>query len=439
MRKIRIFIINGIILTISSFLMRAVTMGFSVYISNKVGAEAIGVFQLIISVYMFFITIATSGIKLATTKVISEEFILNQNAGTKKAMRQCLLYSLIFGGSAGIILFLMAPYITTTWIHNKVHTSIFYILAFALPCMSITSVINGYFSALRDVIKTASAQIVEEFVQIIIATFLLSLFLPKGLSYACLALILGMVISEFVACIYLYILYKFDSRKFGYRYKNNSDYKRKIFAIAMPISITSYIRSAISTLKQILIPIRLEKSGLSCDQALANYGIITGMAMPIIMFPYGFVAVFGELLITEITEYSYTNSYKQIKYVIKKVFRLAITFSILAFIILLLFGDNISLLLYNNTEVAFYLKALALLAPLMYMDNVIDNILKGLNAQFSVMVINIFDLIITTSLIFFILPIYGANGYISILIISEAFNLAISLLVLTTHLKKHTS
>lgn len=60
MKKIRLFIFNGIILTATSLLMRCVGMFFNIYISKKIGSEALGIFGLIMSVYMFFITFAIS-------------------------------------------------------------------------------------------------------------------------------------------------------------------------------------------------------------------------------------------------------------------------------------------------------------------------------------------------------------------------------------------
>lgn len=73
MRKIKVFLLNGILLTITSLVMRAITMFFNVYISNKIGTEAVGVYGLIMSIYLFAITIANSGIHLATTRIVSEQ------------------------------------------------------------------------------------------------------------------------------------------------------------------------------------------------------------------------------------------------------------------------------------------------------------------------------------------------------------------------------
>lgn len=74
MRKTKLFLINGIILTVTALLMRGIGMVFNIYVANKVGSEAIGVFSLVMSIYNFAITVATSGLSIACTCIVSEEF-----------------------------------------------------------------------------------------------------------------------------------------------------------------------------------------------------------------------------------------------------------------------------------------------------------------------------------------------------------------------------
>ena len=81
----------------------------------------------------------------------------------------------------------------------------------------------------------------------------------------------------------------------------------------MPISLTSYIRSGLSTFKQLLIPSSLEKNGLNCDKALADYGTITGMAMPVVMFPATFLYAISGLLIPEFSRYYVKKDSTKIK------------------------------------------------------------------------------------------------------------------------------
>lgn len=73
MSKFKIFMINTLILFSSSLILQVIGIVFNIYISNKIGSEALGVFTLIMSVYIFGITLASAGINIATTRVVSEE------------------------------------------------------------------------------------------------------------------------------------------------------------------------------------------------------------------------------------------------------------------------------------------------------------------------------------------------------------------------------
>ena len=59
-------------MAVVAVIMRLVAVAFNVYISNKIGAVAMGLFSLISTVYGFGITFATSGINLATTRLVAQ-------------------------------------------------------------------------------------------------------------------------------------------------------------------------------------------------------------------------------------------------------------------------------------------------------------------------------------------------------------------------------
>lgn len=179
MNKFKIFFINGIILTLTNLGLQTVGMYFNVYVTNKIGSEAIGLFTLVMSVYSFFLTLATSGIFLSSTRLVSEELSLGTPASAKKAIKTCIFYSFSIGFVASIILYLTSPFIVKYILHDKITTLPFHVISISLPFIAISSSISGYFSAVRKAYKSASAQIFEQLLRIVIITYLLSLFLPN--------------------------------------------------------------------------------------------------------------------------------------------------------------------------------------------------------------------------------------------------------------------
>lgn len=434
MRKFKIVIFNGIIITISSLIMQSVGFYFMIYISNKVGSETLGIFNIIMSIYMFFITLATSGIGIATTRLVVREKAKKHNSSTKAIMKKCIGYSLFFGFFACVLLFIFSPLISDKFLHNKISYKLLYVVAISLPFISVSSSINGYFTAIRKNFKNVECKIFEQIIKMVSTTYILSLFMPNGINYACLALVLGETICEICSCILSIIFYIFEEKRYFYN-RSKENYLTEIFKISIPISITSYLRSILSTLKQVLIPLRLEKSGISCETSLSQYGLINGMAMPVLLFPSVIINSFSGLLLPEFSDYNDKNSYNSINVIISKIFKLTFIFAIGFFSLFLFYGQEVSSLIFEEEEISFYLKILSPLILPMYLDSVVDNILKGLDKQVGVMKCNILDLFISILGIFFLLPILGIKGYILVTYISTILNFSIS----TIQLKKCTN
>lgn len=443
LNRFKTFMINFTIIISSSFILQIIKLIFGIYISNKVSSEAMGVFQLIMTVYMFGITLASAGINITCMKIVSEEIALKNYKSAKKTSIKCTLIGLIAGILSGALFCLNSNFITTHCLHNKVQQNIIYLIATALPLISMSASISGYFMAIRKVNKTVIGNFIEQISKVISTCIILKYFCNiSSINSICFSLILGDVISEIISFIYFALAYILDligNKKIDtsyyidniknrlYRNKLKIKLNSKIFNILIPIALTSYIRSGISTLKQLIIPSSLERSGINCEKALSDYGIISAMAMPIVMFPSIFLGIFSNLLIPEFSRYYATKDYYKIKKYTHKLIMLTLLFSCFISFIFWNFGQQIGLLIYNNAYVGNYIKVFSLIIPFMYVDIIIDSILKGIDEQVFVMKVNIIDLAISTFLIIFIVPILGIKGYILSIFISEIFNLILSL------------
>ena len=407
--------------------MKFAVLIFNIYISNQIGAEAVGVFSLVMTVYLFFITVATSGLNIAVTVIVSEKFAINKEKTGIKAIRTCIFFSLLLGITASILILLFSNFITTNCLHNMVSSKPLFYIAIGLPFIAMSSCISSYFTSVRKAYKNAITQIFEFTIKMIATIILLKINITKGVEYICIALIIADVISEICSFTLIFILYIIDIKLKKLNDVRSFGQKLNILKIAFPVAFTSYIRSGLSTLKQLIIPTQLEKSGLSCSNALSKYGIINGMVMPIVTFPTVLIYSYSMLLIPEFSTYVAQKNYKAINYISNKIFKFTCAFSVCICSIFLFFSNELGLVIYNNLESGYYFKLLAPLVFFIYMDNIIDSILKGLNKQFGVMCCNILDLSITTCFIYFLLPIYGINGYIISIFISELLNFSVSL------------
>lgn len=405
MKRLKVFIINTIILTIISFIIRSIGMIFDIYLANIIGSEGIGMFGLIMSIYILCITFANSGITLASTRLVSEELAINSESGAKIAIKKCIYLSLFFGILASVFLIILAPFITNTFLHNRISNTTLYIIAISLPFTSISMTLSGYFTAVRRPYKSSSNDIINIIIKILTILLLIPHFNLNNINNVVIVLILGTTCSELISFIYVYILFILDKRKLKNTRTISNNFLHRILRISMPVAITSYIRSGLSTLKQLLIPIQLEKGGLSCTSALSEYGMINGMAMSLLLFPGLIINSVASLLIPEFARYNVKKDFTKMNTVINSLFSLIIFFSLFVVGFFLMFYDEISVIAYNNIKVGKYILILCPLVILMYLDHIIDAILRGIDKQVKVMYCNIADLFVSLILIYFLLPV----------------------------------
>lgn len=406
--------------------MKSIGMAFNIYVSNRIGSEAVGTFSLVMSVYMLFVTFATSGLSLACTCIVSEEFANGNFVNGLKAVRSCIFFSLLLGLGSSILIILFSNIISVYWLKSMVSYIPLCLISIGLPFIGLSSVLNGYFSAVRKGYKTAIAQVFELVIKIFFTLVLLYFYQNKNVESICICLILADVISEIFSCIFIFILYMRDRVKYCENVITQIAFKKKIFKITFPVSVTSYIRSSLSTFKQFIIPSRLMLFGLSYSACLSEYGKINGMTMSILLFPSVFIMSFSNLLIPEFASLFAKQYKKRILDVCRKVFGITSMFSISICIIFFLFADQISLMFFHSLECSKYIKILSPLVLFMYPDNIIDSMLKGLNKQFNVMFCNILDLVLTISILYFLLPVLGIVGYLLAIVVSEIFNFCVS-------------
>lgn len=310
-------------------------------------------------------------------------------------------------------------------------------MAVSMPFNSVVTSLSGYFTGVRRVSKTSLSRVLTVILQVILTCLFLYIFPSNNLSIVCTYLMLASTISTIFEFIVTYILYLVDSNKMLKRSYTDNGYLKKILRISIPVAITSYIRSGLSTLKQLLIPFSLEKYSATCEEALSQYGLINGMTMPILMFPCIIITSCAGLLIPEFARYNLKKDYSRMNEVTSFIFKFTSFFSICVIGIFLTFTEEICFFFYHNLEIAPFLALLCPLVILIYLDKIIDSMLRGLDKQVGVMFCNIFDLISTILLIYTLVPVFGIYGYIAIIAISEILNFTISLIQLykVTHFK----
>lgn len=457
-------------MSIAAIAMRGVAVSFNVFVTGRVGAEGMGLLNLTQSVYGFAITLATSGVNLAVVRLVSgalpygNESYFDKKADrrVRKIMISALLYCLFFSILAGVLLYCGADAIGTYALGDRRTIPSLKILAFTLTPISLSSALNGYFNAVRRVYKSVIVQFCEQGTKITVVSALLVLIAPRGLEYACVAVVAGGAVSEAVCVTVSATLYFFD-RKIHKSAKFNREKSEKtntppaffdisgikkgcfisfnkakefvkekvsILSIALPVAVSAYVRSALLTIEHLAIPWGLKRSGASASEALASYGVLHGMVFPILLFPSAVLGSFASLLIPELSAAKEQGDTKRIESIVSRVFTYSLIFGIGVSGIFVCYASELGTYIYSSPLASEFIKLLSPLIPLMYLDTAVDSMLKGLGEQLYTMRVNIADAFMSVLLVITLLPSMGIHGYVIVIFLMELFNTSLSIIKL---------
>ena len=419
---------NTALLTGSSLLMSGIGMAFQAWLVGRIGAAGIGLYQLTLSVANLGATFAVSGIRFATTRLVSEELGADNPAGVRSAMRRCLGYGTVFGLAALLILFFLAEPLGYRWIGDGRTVLSLQLSAFSMPCIALCSSLSGYFTACGRVWKPTLIHLIEQLLGIALVARLLARAGAGNIELCCAAVTLGRLLAD-ICSLALMLLVYWQDRRTHYRPGAAGDaLTGRMLRIALPLALSAYARSALSTVQHLLVPRGLRAAGFSSDRALAGYGVVQGMVLPIVFFPACLLSALAELIVPALTGAQVRQDGEEIRRTTRTLLRDSLLFSLLVAAFLFLCAEPLAWCVYQNSQAGRYIRILAPLVPIMYTDMAVDGCLKGLGQQVWSMGINILDALLGLLLVWQLLPRYALAGYLAMVYATEVFNFALSCL-----------
>jgi stage V sporulation protein B len=202
---------------------------------------------------------------------------------------------------------------------------------------------------------------------------------------------------------------------------------KKLLGITVPVTLSACLRSGLLTLQHILIPRGLKQSGASWEAALASYGVLHSMVLPVVLFPSAFISSFSGLLVPEVAESVARGDNERVSRLAGKIVTPALIFSFGVAGIMACFGYELGEAIYGSREAGMYIRILAPLIPIMYVDSSVDAFLKGMGEQVYSMNVNILDAAVSVLLVWLLLPRMGLWGYVVAIYATETLNTTLSL------------
>ena len=411
------FLTSTIILTISGIITKILGFIIRIITTRIVGTEVISLYSVVIPTYSLLITIATLALPTTISKLVSEN-----NKKSSIILSNSLLIITIINFFVVSIMLLSSKFISNNLLHEPKCFLILISASLTFPIVSISSIIKGYFFGKMNMLPNSVSNIVEQITRYILIT----LIVPKCIS---ISPILGasslFIISMLTEVISIIVNLLFLPKKINL---NKEDLLPNKFIIKdiLGISIPSVSSRIIGNIGYFFEPIILMNlllySGYSKSYILKEYAIYNNYSIPILTVPSFFIISISLSLIPEISKYYKLNNIIMVKKRLKQAILFSLIIGIFYSIILLFFGDNILYAIYNTYEGLNYIKVLAPIFVLFYLENILISFLQAINKASITMKITLIGVIVKL-LSLSILSIMHIGIYS--LIISEIINIFI--------------
>lgn len=406
-------IIKGaLILTIANIITRIIGFFYRIYMAKTIGAEGMGLYQLITPIYLLVWSVTSSGLSTTMSKLTAQEKARGYIGNIKRLLHFSLIATIAMALTASFVIYNLSEYIAEFIVKDSRTALSLRIISICFPFMSAGSVLRGYYLGLQNTAVSAISQVLEQCVRMAVIYMLAELLIPKGLEYACSAAVWGMAIGEIISFVYVLIYYILKKKTYSPPVISPKGALVMIGAMAIPLSLNRMAGSLFSTAENILLPQQLQVYGMTQAESISLLGRLTGMAMPLITFPLSLLTALATATMPAISESYALKNHKRIKSTLHQSLTFTAIIGTFTTGIFIVFPDELGILIYSQKQVGAMLKTLAILCPFMYTQVTMSAVLNGLGEQLFIFKIGLLSSLINLSAICFAVPFYGIDGFI---------------------------
>lgn len=371
------FLYGTLILFLANLFNRFLAFFYQIVVIRLVGAEGIGLLNMVYPLYCLFLVFSTAGIPVAVSRLVAyygagsptvENYIL------RLALKTVSLLSIFFT----FLLFALSPIIKDHFLANPAALPSLYVLALSIIIVAVSSVFRGYFQGRQNMIPSAVGQTIEQIVRIAVG-IAASLFFKHNLGAASAGLAAGVTAGEtagLLVCL-LFFYFQRSSPTATPPTALVSQLKQEMFTLAWPITIDRVVSNLLYTVDAAIIPARLLASGMTVTRSTEIFGQLNGIAIPLIFFPTTVTTALATAIIPALS-HAQSISPTVVRYRSEESLRLTLLVAFPAMAIFALFPYQITGLLFHCPEAGTLLQILALGGFFLYLDHTAAAILQGL-------------------------------------------------------------
>ena len=352
------FVHQAAILAAASLFVRFIGFLYLIPFTRWLGDAGIGDYKRAFQIYTFAIAFTSGALPVAISRLVSERIARGQYHNAHQLFKTALLFALVMGGVAGLIMGFTADYLAmflgAPGAANAVRA-----LAPAVAIVAMLAVFRGYFQGMKTAVPTAISQVVEQIFKVVATLWLAYIFLDAAnLAPAVAAGSAGTSIAAVAGLAVVVILYALiakDLRRRANQDVNYADDEHKsaqigaILKTALPMILTMVIVSASGLLDLRMASTRMLYSGaFTIDEIDILVGQFMGKFIILTTLPISLSVALSTAVVPDITSSGVQMDTAAVKRKTNMALRLSMILSIPSAVGLAVLADPIIALLFPN-------------------------------------------------------------------------------------------
>ncbi|WP_067930795.1 stage V sporulation protein B [Alicyclobacillus kakegawensis] len=382
----RSFLQGAMVLMAAALVNRILGFVYRIFLTRLIGAEGIGLFQLVSPLLSLILTFVTAGLPVAISKLVAETVVQRDKVRTLRVLRVSTVVILSMAALFTLLMWLLRVLVRQYWLTNPMAYPTYLAMIPIVSIIAIASIFRGYFQGLQDMSPPAWASILETLVRICSVWVLAAYWVHVSLAYAAAAAMLGMMCGELAGLVFLVIQYRRRARVsvvFADAPNRSLETARQtlsaIAEVAAPVTLNRLIGSLLYAAEPVLVTRALALAGHGTQAATTLYGQYGGMAIPLLVFPTVFTGALATTLVPAVSEAAADEEPERIRTRLMQTWKATALVGFPMSVALTLFATPLCQAVYGEPSVG---PILALMAPsgfLLYLRGPLAGILQGLN------------------------------------------------------------
>ncbi len=427
-----------LVLTVTGLITRFMGFFYRIFLSHSFGEEGVGLYQLIFPVYALGFSFTSAGIELALSRCISKHIALNNKDRAYQLLSASLILTLSLSCFFTLLLQNYSEYIALNILKNADATELLLILSYVFPFAAIHSCIVGFCFGLKQTKIPAYSQFLEQLFRIASVFILYKLSKLSGFSFTISFAVIGLIIGEIASSVFC--IKSIRKTNCNWRFSNIKlrsliQCSRELLYFSLPLTGSRVLLNILQSVEAVSIPLSLQAYGMTSVDALSIYGVLTGMALPCILFPSAITNAVSTMLLPTVSEIQALKDKSTLYKIIQKAVYSCTFLGVFCCIIFFITGNFIGNLLFDSLLAGKFIATLAFICPFMYTNNTLISIINGIGKTVTSLFINVFNLSIRIFSVLYMIPVYGIYGYLIGLLASQIIVFLCSILYLYKEIK----